>query len=76
MEETVKRESIYNVPPATVLHTFSPAVGREQRREDTVLFKLKEAASVSAKVVPLVQRNPTSACLRRANPDQTHESKE
>ena len=39
MEETVKRESIYNVPTATALHTSSPAVtASQQRAERTPYF--------------------------------------
>ena len=80
MEETVKRENIYNVPLATALHTSSPAVTRSQQRAVTRRYfsswkkkKKKKAAKAGAKVV---QRNPTSGSLQRTCHDQTHVSGE
>lgn len=51
MEETVKRESIYNVPPATVLHTYTSQLSHAVSREDIIglVFELKKAARANAK---------------------------
>lgn len=60
MEETAKRESIYNLPQATVLHTFSPAVaGSQKGREDSFGYARSREGSRS------VQSNQTSAFFQR-----------
>jgi len=63
MEDTVKRVSIFDVPPTTVLHTFSPAVTSSQQRSETeemVYFTgLKRAASQINLVIQLLERSLT-----------------